>query len=103
MRFRVIGIVVLTIPWVASPTRANDINSPYGVVAFIPSPTRFDAMEDADIAWGRYDFSWRSVETTGKGSFNWGIQDHAVAEANARGLHIYAGLGYTPTWASIAG
>jgi hypothetical protein len=26
-----------------------------------------------------------------------------VAEANARGLHIYAGLGYTPTWASVAG
>lgn len=103
MRIRVLGIVVLTMAWVEPPTRANDINSPYGVVAFIPSPTRFDAMEDADIAWGRYDFSWRSVEATGKGVLNWGVQDYAVEEANSRGLHIYAGLGYTPTWASAAG
>lgn len=103
IQFRVIGIVLLPIAWAEPTTRANDINSPYGVVAFIPSPTRFDAMEDADIAWGRYDFSWRSLEATGKGVLNWGVQDYAVAEANARGLHIYAGLGYTPTWASIAG
>ena len=73
------------------------------MVAFIPSPTRFDAMQDANIAWGRYDFSWRSVEATSKGAFNWAVQDYAVAEANARGLHIYAGLGYTPTWASAGG
>jgi hypothetical protein len=73
------------------------------VVAFIPSPKRFGAMTDADIAWGRYDFSWRSVEAAGKGAYNWAVQDYAVAQANARGLHIYAGLGYTPTWASVAG
>jgi hypothetical protein len=103
MRFRVIGIVVLTIAWAEPPTRANDINSPYGVVAFIPSPTRFDGMKDANIAWGRCDFSWRNVEATSKGTYNWEVQDYAVAEANARGLHIYAGLGYTPSWASIAG
>lgn len=103
MRFCVLEIVVLTMAWAVPPTQASDINSPYGVVAFIPSPTRFDAMQDADIAWGRYDFSWRSVEATGKGEYNWAVQDYAVAEANARGLHIYAGLGYTPTWASVAG
>ena len=103
MRFRVLGIVVLTMAWAEPPTRANDINSPYGVVAFIPSPTRFNAMQDANIAWGRYDFSWRSVEATGKGAYNWEVQDYAVAEANARGLNIYAGLGYTPSWASAGG
>lgn len=94
---------MLTMAWVEPPTRANDINSPYGVVAFIPSPIRFDAMKGADVAWGRYDFSWRSVEATGKGVLNWGVQDYAVAEANSRGLHIYAGLGYTPAWASASG
>ena len=82
MRFRVIGIVVLTIAWTEPPTRANDINSLYGVVAFIPSPTRFDGMKDANIAWGRYDFSWRSVEAISKGTYNWEVQDYAVAEAN---------------------
>jgi hypothetical protein len=97
------GIVVLTMAWTGPPTWAGDTNSPYGVVAFIPSEIRFDAMKDADIAWGRYDFSWRNVEAAGKGQYNWAAQDFAVAEANARGLHIYAGLGYTPTWASVAG
>jgi hypothetical protein len=94
---------LLTISCAELSTWASDINSPYGVVAFIPSPTRFDAMRDADIAWGRYDFSWRSVEASGKGAYNWAVQDYAVAEANARGLHIYAGLGYAPSWASSAG
>src|SRR5262245_26923146 len=103
MLSRVAGLVVLALGCVGSPARAYDTNSPYGVVAFIPSPTRFDAMKDANIAWGRYDFSWRSVEATGKGAYNWAVQDYAVAEANARGLKIYAGLGYTPTWASVAG
>jgi hypothetical protein len=103
IRIGITGIAVLTIAWPGAPTRAYDINSPYGVVAFIPSATRFDAMADADIAWGRYDFAWRSVEAAGKGAYNWAAQDYVVAQANARGLHIYAGLGYTPTWASVAG
>src|SRR5689334_6479323 len=74
----------------SAATPGSDITSPYGVVAFIPSAARFDAMKDADIAWGRYDFSWRGVESTAKGSYNWANQDYAVTEANARGLHIYA-------------
>jgi len=95
--------VLLALVSAAPPSRADDINSPYGVVAFIPSPARFDAMNEADIAWGRYDFSWRSIAADGKGAYNWAVQDYAVVEANARGLHIYAGLGYTPTWASAPG
>ncbi|MCA9103000.1 MAG: hypothetical protein KDA63_17700, partial [Planctomycetales bacterium] len=82
---------------------AYDTDSPYGVTAFIPSPTRWDAMLDADIDWGRCDFSWRSVEASGKGIFDWGVTDDAVAQADARGLNIYAGLGYTPSWASTGG
>jgi hypothetical protein len=60
-------------------------------------------MQDANIAWGRCDFSWRSVEGTSKGVFDWGVTDDAVAGADARGLNIYAGLGYSPTWASAGG
>jgi hypothetical protein len=86
--------------WLVSPvSEAVDVDSPYGVVAFIPSPTRWDAMRDADIVWGRCGFSWRDIETA-KGVFNWATTDEAVALANARGLQIYAGLGYTPGWAS---
>lgn len=103
MRFTVIGLVVVTTAWAGSSARAYDTNSPYGVTAFIPSPTRWDAIQDANIAWARCDFSWRSVEGPSKGAFNWAVTDDAVAQANARGLHIYAGLGYSPTWASAGG
>lgn len=103
MRSCVIGLVVLTMAWEGLRARAFDTDSPYGVTAFIPSPTRWDAMQDANIAWGRCDFSWRSVEGTSKGVFDWGVTDDAVAGADARGLNIYAGLGYSPTWASAGG
>src|SRR5437016_3474424 len=69
-----------------------DTDSPYGVVAFIPSPTRWDAMRDAGVTWNRCGFSWRDIETPTKGTFNWATTDDAVAQANARGLKIYAGL-----------
>ena len=102
-RCRVVGLVVLTIAWAGPRAWADNANSPYGVTAFIPSPTRWDAMQDANIAWGRTDFSWRNVEGSSKGAFNWAVTDDAVAQANARGLNIYAGLGYSPSWASAGG
>jgi hypothetical protein len=88
-----------TLALVVPVSAAEDVDSLYGVVAFIPSPARRDAMRDAQIAWGRCGFSWRDIETA-KGVFNWATTDEAVALANARGLHVYAGLGYTPAWAS---
>jgi len=88
-------IVLALVPSV----QAFDTDSPYGVVAFIPSPTRWDAMQNANIIWNRCGFSWRDIETS-KGNFNWGTTDDAVNQANTRGLKIYAGLGYTPVWAS---
>ncbi|UCD29772.1 MAG: PKD domain-containing protein, partial [Planctomycetota bacterium] len=56
-------------------------------------------MQDAGIAWGRCGFDWQMIEAT-QGVYNWSTPDQVVAEANARGLHIYAGLGYCPLWAS---
>jgi len=93
-------MAMLVVTTAGAPVRAYEIDSPYGVVAFIPSPTRWDAMRDATITWGRCGFSWRDIETPTKGTFNWAVTDEAVAAANARGLKIYAGLGYTPVWAS---
>ena len=59
-------------------------------------------MQDAMIVWNRCDFSWRMVETS-QNVFDWSQTDQMVNEANARGLQIYAGLGYTPAWASSGG
>jgi len=85
------AIVVLAPP----ASQAVDVDSPYGVVAFIPSPTRWDAMRDADIVWGRCGFSWREIETA-KGVFNWRID-----EVNASGTAAGAVWSFR-TWGSLA-
>src|SRR5947207_2711959 len=74
-----------------APASGFDTDSPYGVVAFIPDATRWNAIQNAGIGWARCGFSWRDIETS-KGVFNWATTDDAVTQANARGIHIYAGL-----------
>src|SRR6478672_3662560 len=96
------GVAMLSFAIAGAPARAFDTDSPYGVVAFIPDTTRWNAIQNAGIGWARCPFSWRDIETS-KGVYNWTLTDDAVNQANARGLHIYAGLGYTPTWASAGG
>ncbi len=80
----------------------GEVLSPYGVSAFVPSEVRWDAIADAGIGWGRCDFSWESIETS-QDVFNWATTDALVAEAAERGVQVYAGLGYTPAWASSGG
>ncbi len=97
------GLAVLLVAVAGPPVWAYDTDSPYAVVGFVPSVTRWNAIRDAGIGWVRCPFNWDLVEQPQKGTFNWILQDDMVAQANARGLHIYAGLGYTPTWASAGG
>jgi hypothetical protein len=85
-----------------SQAGAADLDSPYGVTAFVPSPNRWDRIGEAGIGWARCDFSWRMVETA-QDVFDWTVTDQEVAGADSRGVRIYAGLGYTPAWASSGG
>ena len=97
-----LSFIVILIAAGADPARAWDVDSPYAVTAFIPSTTRWDAIAGAGIGWGRCGFGWREIETA-QDVFNWATTDNAVTQANARGIKIYAGLGYTPAWASAGG
>jgi PKD repeat protein/GH35 family endo-1,4-beta-xylanase len=44
------------------------------------------------------NFAWIDIEPT-RGVYNWDYVDHQVAEAEARGLEIFAYVGLTPDWA----
>ena len=60
-----------------------------------------DRISDAGIGWVRLDFDWWRFEPA-KGSFDWTVHDEVVTQARARGLNIFASIGYTPAWATDA-
>jgi hypothetical protein len=77
--------------------------SPYGINTHLPSgaelTTLYDLTRDAGIAWVRVDFNWGDAEPS-QDHFDWSRYDAVVRAAAERGLHVYAGLGYTPGWAN---
>jgi hypothetical protein len=52
--------------------------------------------------WIRFDIAWSSVERQ-RGVYDWAVYDRLVAKVRARGLSVLAMVGYTPTWARVAG
>jgi PKD repeat protein len=44
------------------------------------------------------NFAWIGIEPT-RGTYNWDVVDHQVAEATARGLEVFSYTGLTPDWA----
>jgi polysaccharide biosynthesis protein PslG len=72
---------------------------PYGINVHLPSPALLDRVAAAGIAWIRVDFNWVTMEPA-RGVYDWTLTDTVVAEARARGLHIYATLAYSPAWAT---
>lgn len=79
----------------ATPSHA----APYGINAHVPDAARLDRAAEAGIGWIRCDFNWTMLEPA-QDQFDWAIFDQLVAQANARGLSIYATIAYTPSWAN---
>lgn len=64
--------------------------------------TRQRELDNVVTLHGRFtrmDFTMDGLEPQ-QGSYNFGPWDTAVNEANARGLHVVAMLGYAPAWAN---
>lgn len=71
----------------------------FGVNAHIPSNQVADHIETAGIDWVRIDVLWSFIEPE-RDAYDWDLYDRLVDRLEARGLHIYAGLGATPEWAT---
>ena len=82
------------------------IKSPdYGMQAFLwwrPEVAQRDMelIRDAGFGWVKQVFSWREIEGSGKGGFDWSIPDRIVDQAESIGLRMIARLDSEPTWAS---
>ena len=79
------------------------LNQSYGINIHAPQAPHLDYLLDEVVAcklgWVRVDFNWNLIETS-QDDFDWSVHDALVAAANARGLHIFATLAYTPDWAT---
>ena len=96
---RLCGAVLWTLAGAAGPVWAADPALPYGINAHLASGALLDRVAAAGIAWVRVDFNWWMMEPA-RGTYDWARTDAVVADARARGLHLYATLAYTPAWAN---
>jgi hypothetical protein len=77
----------------------------YGMQAFLwwrPEVAQRDMelIRDAGFGWVKQVFSWREIEGSGKGGFDWSTPDRIVDQAESIGLRLVARLDSDPTWAS---
>jgi len=71
----------------------------FGVNVHLPPADTLDLAKDLGGAWIRIDLNWDIAEPA-QGQWNWQPFDAVIDAARARGLQVYATLGYTPAWAS---
>ena len=93
--------VFLCTPWVAVAMADNlDVGDRIGIDIHVDSDgNKLDLIAASGMGWVRVDFDWWAFEPA-KGSFNWSVHDEVVTQARARGLNIFASIGYTPAWAT---
>jgi polysaccharide biosynthesis protein PslG len=62
-----------------------------------------DAIKASGAGWVGFDIDWPSIQGTNAQTFWWNATDRVVLAARQRGLSIWGGLNYAPTWARVAG
>lgn len=83
------------------PVPAIALAAALGMNVHLPPSDTLDLAKDLGSEWVRIDFNWDVAEPT-QGSYDWSQLDAVIDAADARGLHVYATIGYTPAWASIS-
>lgn len=73
-----------------------------GANVHLPPPDTLDLADELGVGWVRIDFNWDLAEPV-NGSYDWAPFDAVIDGAAARGLNVFATIGYGPAWASISG
>jgi hypothetical protein len=113
-RFAAALVVVLCLA--TSPAGASRKNSPaqnprFGFAAggnlhnlAPPELERYlDGVQAAHAGWIRMDINWNVIQYRGRDTYNWEPFDRIVRGITSRGMHVLAGILYTPPWARAAG
>ncbi len=72
-----------------------------GVNAHLLPADAMDLSRELGAEWVRIDFNWDIGEAT-QGRYDWAVFDSVINAAHARGLHVFASIGYGPAWASVS-
>lgn len=94
---KVLKVVVILLGMAVIPQVVP--GSPIGIVNHIPTAAHLDRVEALGVGWIRIDFIWAWVEFE-RDRFDWAVYDRIVADAEARGIRIFATIAATPEWAT---
>lgn len=78
-----LALLALAIPAAAG---AKVPRSFFGTYATDPTEADFKGIADTGFGVSRFELSWRAIQTTRKGGFNWGYVDARMAQIAANGL-----------------
>jgi hypothetical protein len=62
-----------------------------------------DGVRAAHAGWVRIDVNWSVIQYGGRDTYNWAPFDRVVTGITSRGMHVLAGILYTPPWARPPG
>src|SRR6476620_7420767 len=107
----VVALCLVTSPAAASGEASSPQNAHFGFAAggdlhnLAPADLAryLDGVRDAHAGWVRIDLNWSVIQYRGSDSYNWEPFDRIVRGVTARGMHVLAGILYTPPWARPAG
>jgi hypothetical protein len=97
--------LIAAAPASAAPYRGIQTHSLWGATPSSDIPKEMELLRNAGANMVRVDVGWSSLETSGDDDYaDWYVDklDRLVAEADARGIKVVAGLWGTPCWASSA-
>src|SRR5262245_19644923 len=73
-----------------------------GMNVHLPPDDVLDLHKELGAEWIRIDFNWDIAEPSA-GKYDWAPFDALLDASKARGLKVFATIGYTPAWASTGG
>jgi hypothetical protein len=82
-----------------APMLAFVLAAAVGVNVHLPPNDTLDLAVDLGAGWVRIDFNWNLIENEDD-LFAWGEFDRVIDAAEARGVKVFATVGYGPAWAS---
>jgi len=97
-RFLVAAVLLVAAPAVESAAQPVTV----GTNTHLPATDALDLAEELGGDWVRIDFNWYLAEPTNN-TYDWTVFDNVIDAAHARGLRVFATIGYGPAWASVSG
>jgi hypothetical protein len=115
----IVAVVAVVVTYFADPdliytlgTQTNVATTPQSGYGYATSlmglsgsdlDQRMADMKTTGVTWVRFDVSWKVVQPTANGGYNWSSYDAMVQSANSHGLKVLMIVDFVPDWAAAKG